>query len=155
MMTYAKNCTEYLNCELCTQALETDVNCDSVSQTSSKVGPRPIWFYCKFRNFVLQASKRSIFWLHSTLWSKVVWIFQSVHFNVPLSYHNLACISKSFLPTLRSVCNTGSHLVKQWWLPSKVGKNYIFADFDFTISLWSRSHLVKRWWLPSKHNADR
>ena len=42
---------------------------------------------------------------------------QWVHFSGPY-YHILACISKSFLQTLREVCDTGSHI----WLFKSAGK---------------------------------
>ncbi len=82
---------------------------DPVSQASGKVAPNQFVFYCKCRNFVLWALKWCNIWLHSTPWNKVmvVWIFKKCAlFNGP-HYHILAYILKSFLPTLREVCNTG------------------------------------------------
>ncbi len=51
--------------------------CDPVLQTSRKVAPWPIWFYCKFRNFMLWALNRCIIYLDFTAHREVeLWLFE-------------------------------------------------------------------------------
>ena len=60
--------------------------CDPVSQTSCEVGPWPMWFYYKFRNFILWAFKK-MYPLTSQLIVKYSYGYlkfpKCVHFNVP------------------------------------------------------------------------
>ncbi len=120
-----------------------------VSQVSCQVGPWPIWFYCKFRNFILWVLKWSILWLHSTSWSKVmvIWIVQNVYISMDLT---IIC----WHVTQNHFCQIYKRFVIQGHkCDSKAHWNVTFWKIQTTITLlydvlWSKTihHLKLRAW---------
>ncbi len=71
------------------------------------------FFFCfaNLETFMFWALKDISFYFRTHCEVKL-WLFElpkCVYFNGPY-YHILVCISKSFLPTLREACNTGSQI---------------------------------------------
>ena len=121
-------------------------------KTSRKVGLWPIWFYCKFRNFMFWALKRHIIWLHSTLWSKVmvVWFFQNVFISTDFTI-TFWCVSQNDFCQLYERLVIQGHISLTMFAQSFTHEKSISLENSFVfIDLWHVYWPISQkvfWWL--------